>query len=52
MKASTSHALIGVGKNGGTFILEHVGEIMAAMMIYKYDVIIIADVRHYLTYMF
>ena len=36
----------------GTFILEHVGEIMAAMMIYNYNIIIIADVRHYLTYMF
>ena len=35
-----------------TFILEHVGEIMAARMIYKYNVIIIADVRHYLSYMF
>ena len=31
----------------GTFILEHVGEIMAAMMIYEYNVIIIADVRHF-----
>ena len=36
----------------GTFILEHEGEILAAMMIYKYNVIIIADVRHYLAYMF
>ena len=35
----------------GTFILEHVGEIMVAMMIYKYNVLIIADVLHYLTYM-
>ena len=32
----------------GTLILEHVGEITAAMMIYKYNIIIIADVRHYL----